>query len=240
MMLVMWRIWHNHNEITHDKPCPSIVGSRRFLVSHLNTILTIKQYPHADMEKGKMVVDHLAGFHRKQSTEEERRCSRKKWCAPPQGQAKLNVNGAFSPSGGAGIGMLLWDHQGDVIMVACRTLQECRDATEAELCAVEDGVKLALQWTQLPVIVETDCSEVLELLNEGTPNSSVHAFRISAIRELLRERNFSIVKMSRDVNMASHELARLGRVHKRTHVWLMDFPQEISEVITSDCNPSFV
>jgi hypothetical protein len=60
-------------------------------------------------------------------------------------------------------------------------------------------------------MVET---EVLELLNEGTPNSSVHAFRISAIKELLRERNFSIVKISRDVNMASHELARLGRVQK--------------------------
>jgi hypothetical protein len=160
------------------------------------------------MEKGIMVVDHLARFDRKYSTEEERRCNRKKWCAPPQGQAKMNVDGVFSPSGGVGIGMLMRDHQGDVIMVACRTLQDCRDATEAELCAVEDGVKLALQWTQLPVTVETDCSEVLELLNEGTPNSSVHAFRISATRELLRERNFSIVKISRDVNIASHELAR--------------------------------
>jgi RNA polymerase subunit RPABC4/transcription elongation factor Spt4 len=75
-------------------------------------------------------------------------------------------------------------------MAACRTLQDCRDATEAELCAVEDGVKLALQWTQLPVMVETDSSEVLELLNEGTPNSLVHAFLISAIRELLREELF--------------------------------------------------
>jgi hypothetical protein len=89
-------------------------------------------------------------------------------------------------------------------------------------------------------MVETDSLEVLELLNEGTPNSLVHAFLISAIRELLRERNFSIVKMSRDVNMASHELARLGRVQKRTQVWLMDSPQEIAAVITNDCNPSFV
>jgi hypothetical protein len=41
-LIIFWRIWHAHNEMTHDKPCPSIEGSRRFLISYLNSLLTVK------------------------------------------------------------------------------------------------------------------------------------------------------------------------------------------------------
>jgi hypothetical protein len=160
-----------------------------------------------------------------------------KWCPPLQGNAKLNVDSAFSCNGGAGTGVLLRDHQGQVLLSACRALQNCRDATEAELWAIEDGIKLALQWNQLPVIVESDCSEALELIKEKTPNTSIYAFQVSAIRVLLRERNFTLVKIGRNVNVASHELARLGRVAQRTEMWLMGFPEEIAMIITDECDP---
>lgn len=53
-----------------------------------------------------------------------------------------------------------------------------------------------------------------------------------------RERDISVIKVSREANMASHELAKLGLVKHRTAVWLMDFPSEIAEAIAHDCNPS--
>jgi hypothetical protein len=64
MMMIPWRIWHNHNEITHDKPYPSIKGSRRFLSSYLDSLLMIKQFPEVAIEKGKMIIDPRAGFCR--------------------------------------------------------------------------------------------------------------------------------------------------------------------------------
>jgi hypothetical protein len=57
MLMTFWRIWHAHNELTHGKEFPSIEGSRRFLVSYLNSLMLIKQFPEADVGKGKMVVD---------------------------------------------------------------------------------------------------------------------------------------------------------------------------------------
>ena len=61
---------------------------------------------------------------------------------------------------------------------------------------------------------------------------SAYAFRVTAIRE------FMTARISRDVNLVSHELARIGRVQSRTELWLRDFPQEIAEAISNDCNPA--
>jgi hypothetical protein len=113
----------------------------------------------------------------------------------------------------------------------------CRDATEAELRAIEEGVQLALHWTTLTLEVEMDFSKESELIKDTTPNTLVYAFRISAIRELLRERDINVIKISRDANRVSHELAKLGRVSRRTAAWLVDFPQEINQAIEHDCNP---
>jgi hypothetical protein len=93
--------------------------------------------------------------------------------------------------------MVLRDIQGAIIAAACRNPSACRDATEAELMAMEEGLSLALQWTPMPLVVETDCSEACELINEATPNTSIYAFRIMIIRELVRERDTIVTKISR-------------------------------------------
>jgi ribonuclease HI len=234
-LLTFWRIWHAHNEITHDKPCPSIESSRRFLVSYLNSLLMIKQYPDADITKGKMVVDQTKGFRRMSIPLQNERRLKKKWSKPSPNIVKLNVDGAYKDAN-AGVGAVVRDHQGAVILAACRQVLHCHDATEAELMAIEDGLKLTLQWTTACFTVETDCSEALELIKECTPNTSPYAFRINIIRELLRERDTKLVWINREANMVSHELAKLGRVHGRTMVWLGETPSEICDALSVDCN----
>jgi hypothetical protein len=123
-----------------------------------------------------------------------------------------------------------------VIFSACRALDNCRDAVDAELAAIVEGLKLALHWSNLHFTIETDCAEVAALIMEQTPNTSVFAFTISTVRELLRERESSLVMISREVNGLAHELAKIGRVQRRTEFWLSGFPQQVSEVVASDCN----
>ena len=96
--------------------------------------------------------------------------------------------------------------------------------------AIQEG-KLALHWTPLKFTLETDCAEVLELIKVGTPNTSAYAFRISAIRELLKERETLVV---------SHELARIVRVQGQTEVWLRNFPPEIEAATALDCNSTLI
>jgi hypothetical protein len=133
--------------------------------------------------------------------------------------------------------MVLRDHQGAVIAAACREVTHCRDATEAELMAIKEGVQLGLLWTTQPFTVETDCSEGVELLEEFTPNTSMYAFRVAFIRDLLKERDISVVKINREANMASHELAKIGMVSHKSDVWFVNFPPAVCRALDHDCNP---
>jgi ribonuclease HI len=187
-------------------------------------LLLIKQFPAADIVKGK--------YH---DAEEEPK-KKGKWRPPEPGIAKLNTDGAFT-KGVAGTGMVLRDSQGAIIASACRNPTACRDATEAELMAMEEGLLLAMHWTQMLLVIETDCSEACELINDATPNTSIYVFRVTIIHELIMERDIAVIKVSRDANMVSHELAKLGRVYHRNAEWFADHPREAAAAMALDCNP---
>jgi hypothetical protein len=234
-LLTLWRIWHAHNEMTHGKPCPSIEGSRRFLISYMNSLLLIKQFPSANIAKGKMVLDPEQGF-RTVAGEKMKKQETCQWTRPPPGTVKLNVDGSFTQTG-AGIGMILRDHKGETVFTACRSLDRCNGALEAELMAMEEGVKLAMNWSTANIVVETDCADAVGLITGKQPNISAYAFTVMAIKRLLRERDIPLVKIPRGCNSISHDLAQLGRTQRRTGFWLRDFPQEVSISITNDCIP---
>jgi hypothetical protein len=87
-----------------------------------------------------------------------------------------------------GVDMVLRTETGEVILYACRGLENCWDAVDAELTAIKEGLKLALQCSNLHFTIKTDCAEAAALIMERTPNTLIFAFTISAIRDLLRER----------------------------------------------------
>jgi hypothetical protein len=64
-------------------------------------------------------------------------------------------------------------------------MNHCRDATEAELMAIEEGIMLAMQLSTLKIMVESDCADAIQMINGQKPNISTFAFRATAIRELL-------------------------------------------------------
>ncbi|KAK1617952.1 hypothetical protein QYE76_023469 [Lolium multiflorum] len=183
-----------------------------------------------------MIVDTAQGFKKANTKTDGRQKVRKRWTPPDFGTVKLNVDGAFGKDGAAGIGMAVRDYKGELIVAAFREVTNCRDATDSELMAIEEGLNLAYTWTTQGISVETDCLEAMELIKESTPNTSIYAFRISVIRDLLRERVSSLVKISRDCTNVCHELAKMGRTMRLSQVWLGNYPSGISQAMEQDCN----
>jgi ribonuclease HI len=97
------------------------------------------------------------------------------WPRPNPGWAALSVDGSFDDEGRAGTGMVLLDSNGTVIFSACRVLFNCNDALETEFSALMEGLALAQEQSELPIIIQSDCASVLTALRRisGTDQYTV-------------------------------------------------------------------
>lgn len=82
----------------------------------------------------------------------------------------------------AGASMILRDSRGMIIFSACRALYSCRDAVEAELCGIMEGLSLAIQRSELPIAIESDSSMAVSLISSAEVDRSVYASLVNEIR----------------------------------------------------------
>ena len=135
-LLVAWRVWFAHNEVTHAKPLPSIEGSKRFLCSYLNIIKNIKDMSTDSILKGKGALVQCNPI-----ADQPLNLPGKLWTKPPHGWVKLNCDGSVKlQDGSAGAGMVLRDDEGHIVFCACSHLLACDDPIEAEAKACEEGL----------------------------------------------------------------------------------------------------
>lgn len=81
----------------------------------------------------------------------------KRWEKPSAGWVKLNCDGSVKvEDGSAEAGMVLRDEYGNIVLSACRQLLNCTDPLEAETRACEEGLSMAMQWSDKPVVLELD------------------------------------------------------------------------------------
>lgn len=87
------------------------------------------------------------------------------WLPPRRRHVKLNIDGSFViVNGSVATCMVLRGSKGEIIFTACGHLISCKDELETKLCAISEGVSLSLQRRHLPLIIESDCLEAINLL----------------------------------------------------------------------------
>jgi hypothetical protein len=121
--MIAWRVWFARNKVTHDKPLPSVEGSKRFICNYIQSLENIKCAPVEDIIKGKRPLGAAVPAAGPRPPHDI------PWPRPPAGAAKLNIDGAFfAQTGKAGAGMILRSSDGGVIFSACRDLCPCTSA----------------------------------------------------------------------------------------------------------------
>jgi ribonuclease HI len=75
---------------------------------------------------------------------------------------------------------------------------------ESELAACWEGFSLAIKWSALPIVIQSDCSEVVKLITETGEDRSAHMMMVQEIKKLLQEnREFLVKHIKREQNIVS-------------------------------------
>ncbi|XP_062008598.1 uncharacterized protein LOC133725379 [Rosa rugosa] len=127
------------------------------------------------------------------------------WQPPPMEYYKLNADGNAK----RGVGGVVRNHEG-VLMGAVAKQEACDISVLAtELFAIKTGLEFALDCSFFPLIVESDCLEVVSLVNMEEDCSAADGVIVSEIKSLLRQLNVSeVFYRSRECSKVAHSIAK--------------------------------
>ena len=62
------------------------------------------------------------------------------------------------------------------------------DVLEAECIAAREGIKMALEHTSLPLVIQSDCAKLVNMPNDPDKNQSYLGHVVNEIKEVMKER----------------------------------------------------
>jgi hypothetical protein len=134
--------------------------------------------------------------------------------------------------------MILRDNEGSIMATACSYLKICASPLEAKMRACHEGMRIAREWTDKPIVVESDCQVLVSMLKEEGVNRSPVATVVNQIKWLQQGRPaYQFSHISRDSNVVRHTLVRFGCTNQCTEVWIRHGPDIIREACNQDQTP---
>ncbi|KAH9668518.1 putative reverse transcriptase/RNA-dependent DNA polymerase [Citrus sinensis] len=164
-----------------------------------------------------------------------KRIVQKKWEPPPGNFLKVNVDAAINNRDQvAWLGAVIKDPSGKIVVAGTKQVPLREGVSFAEDEAMEWGLQVAKELSLSALIMEADCKEVVDLLNNTKGSRTGISWVISYIQE--KRRDFKDVKfrhIPRTCNTCAHSLAKLAIGANTSAVWLDHIPAEILNVLNS-------
>jgi hypothetical protein len=232
-------VWHLHNDAIHVKGEATILGSVMFLISYeeANGIAQEKREGDKDPKGKHRLCEDVSLRKPPPSSQRQIQQAIPCWKAPPTSWAKINTDGAYCHrTGDASIGVVARDHRGEVILSAWRSLKYCGSPEDVEAVACLEGVRLAKEWIRdLPVLVETGCSNLVQSLRGGGFERAQWAGILSetiGMSRLLPECTFQ--QVGRDANQIAHQLAKRTQERQEWVVMRHDILPELCSLFPAE------
>ncbi|KAH9689005.1 reverse transcriptase domain-containing protein [Citrus sinensis] len=160
------------------------------------------------------------------------------WTPPPEGKYKVNVDAAIQMAGlKAGLRAVVRNSNGKIITAAVKKV--CFQGTVAsmEAEAVIFGIQVAQQVEYLPMIIESDSTEVVELVWSRKSSLTEVSWAVKEIKQQLQISNaFSLQYVPRKCNAIAHAIAKVALDFENSVIWLEEFPVKIMMLLSNFIN----
>lgn len=158
-----------------------------------------------------------------------------RWYPPPVEVYKLNSDADVFKSGQIGMGGVIRDNVGEVVMATSKRMDGIVDADVAEALSARHGLQIALEAGYSALILEVDCLKLFNILKEGKIESSLFGMVVQDILHLTSQCScISFSHVRRQGNVVAHTLAKMCKEMEGLKVWLEDFPLEIATAVMVD------
>ena len=164
-----------------------------------------------------------------------------RWSPPPPARYKMNLDGAiFKAQKSVGIGVLIHDEQGRVVVALSQKLNAPLGALEVEAKAVEVALQFARDVGISDFIMEVDSLIVYNALcGHSSPPSSVATIISGAIRFCGLFHRFEFSHTHRQGNKPAHILAKHAKGIVDYVAWLEETPFFLMQALNHDVSIPF-
>jgi hypothetical protein len=155
----------------------------------------------------------------------------RRWQPPHLGTIKINWDASINKSiGCVGWGIVARDHCGSVLGAKSAYKKISVEPAMAE--AAKEACLFCKDMGFFDIILEGDTLQIVLEINSSLPSLSRFGHFIDSInRELSSFRSAKFVHVPRELNSATHVLAKEASLHCLDHVWLEETPSSISDVV---------
>ncbi|KAL4390584.1 hypothetical protein HN873_007945 [Arachis hypogaea] len=157
------------------------------------------------------------------------------WEPLEEGWAKLNVDGSVLQPGSRGAsGGIIRDSRGRFLAGFSMNIGKCT-ITIAELWGFFVGMKLAVEMSIPYLMVESDSSCAVHLLQSAVVENHVGASLVRSIKELMTRPHRVVIRhVFREANQCADVLAKHGQVIEKGIKWFEKAPAMVVPLVCAD------
>ncbi|KAL2924063.1 hypothetical protein RDABS01_015554 [Bienertia sinuspersici] len=157
------------------------------------------------------------------------------WKPPDEGVYKINNDAAKLEIGRTGVGAVMHDHQGDVLISTCDTIGGLFEVEVMEALAARHALTISLDSGLRKVILETDNLKLFQCLSKKRIECSTFGVIVKDILKLAL--NCSFIDFShgrRGGNKVAHNLAKISGKYMEFRAWMEEVPNEVLDYVNLD------